>query len=1443
MRCNSSPFLRAVRFVFFCLMVGIIPGVARAEPDTPVDTPIPVVLDSVEEWAAGGGLLYWADSCFAQEFPPPSVIKRKPIAGGTVRTLETTTAETCLTYLNMAAAEDGVYYYDSAEGRLERIPVTEPSTPEPLVPISSGQQPNGTLKIADDFLYWVSFNAGAVLRAPRDGGTIETVVSGVSSPTDVMVIGNTVYWIDSSGVWTIQISCDNLPCTDTKQSFSSFAANTSGHGLLYRSGSGITRFSYFVEWVERTSVSNNSDYKVRRRTCSTLIPCGDTTTIYNAATNWVIGNLITDGANLFWSERFFNVSTPDGKIRRKPVGAGDAVDIVTNRPSIDRRLAIANGNLYFAVTSPTPGSPQGIFSLPLNASAITRDFRADAWEITQGIQNTANAAPLVAQKTTYVRLYGLQLDGPPSITVDARLYGTRNGVSLPGSPLSPVNGVRPLKVGGVYDRVRLNDGWYFLLPQSWTEGSVTLRAEIDPRRDHTDPNRDNNVVTSVVAFQKQPPVCVWTVPVRTHTPLPKTTDPNFWEMVDRFEARWPIPDVWIYRDTSPVEELQLCWAGPFPYPCFGPYELEDGWSISNGIPDRDKVIASLWMRAQLSFNPDACDDISAPVHFMGMVHPAANNGGAAGYASTISKQSWVQLPPHTPVPAPQDWFEVRAGSVMAQELAHNFGRKHVNCNNPDNIDNNYPYPPCQIANTGATSYYGFDVRTRTPIAPNTAADFMSYAGRTWVSDYTWRALLNAFAAAVSGAQTADLAAENVVYATGFVDMAIDDGQLNYLLVLPSSSLPPQTLARAAAGRAVAHEEGPHAVYKLRLRGADNAILHEEALTLTLLDDHSAESDPALFLAVFNAPTQPVAKVELLADDKVIDALTPGTGKPILAVQKPTNAAVIDANLVIEWTASDPDAEDELLFTVQYSYNGGLHWHTLISDFPASPTGVNTLALADLGSLHGSSGQTALIRVIASDGYNTTIANSQLFSVPNRKPEPAIAVPASNQNVPAGEMITLRGSATDPEDGGLSGAALLWAVDGSAAGLGADLAVGGLAPGSHTATLTVVDSVSNTATASVNFEIAPLGIAQGSAPQLDGFCNDSAYAEATSLGLQPYSLEEGATVRLLRTDTHLWACFSGLKKGAINPGARVGLRVDVNNSRNPLAQGDDYGFFAGENGDVLTVAGNGMGGFSAPGPGGLAAQVSSGDNSWNAELRIEAGVLGGFDHAIGLRASHESVTSAGDDYGWPYAALTNAPNTWALTLLGTLPSIHSLDPYTATVGSAAFDLAITGRNFVSGTVALWNGTALPTTVVDSEHLSATVSAARLSAAALAMITAQSPAPASFGSSGLFFVVVALPPTIQSVTPAQTAAGSPTTTITVNGLHFAANAQVLWNGHPLPTTFVNSSQLTAQIDASLLANGQTAGIVVRNSAPQEQISSVFSFEVEPLDQVIYLPAVVR
>ncbi|MCB0187632.1 MAG: IPT/TIG domain-containing protein, partial [Caldilineaceae bacterium] len=578
-------------------------------------------------------------------------------------------------------------------------------------------------------------------------------------------------------------------------------------------------------------------------------------------------------------------------------------------------------------------------------------------------------------------------------------------------------------------------------------------------------------------------------------------------------------------------------------------------------------------------------------------------------------------------------------------------------------------------------------------------------------------------------------------------------------------------------------------------------------------------------------------------DTVINEKSVGAAVPTVSISRPTTGTNVVDTLNIAWQADDADEGDQLLFTVQYSHDGGVKWHTLVVNYPSSPSKSYALTYDDLGGLPGSAPNAARIRVLASDGFHTGIATSGPFTVQNRKPEPAILQPANGQALAAGSAVPLQGQATDPEDGGLPAPALQWAIDGQPVGTGTAVDVAGLAPGAHTATLTATDSVSNSATVSTTFAVSPLGIPLvTTAPTLDGVCGDDSYAAGTVLQLAPYGDGSQGTVRLVRSTDDLYACFSGLPKGATDPGAFVGLRVDVNNSRDGQAQMDDYGFFVGEDGGVQTVAGDGAGGFAAAGPGGLAGQVSADTNSWRAELRIDQATLGGWGHLVGLAAGHYAVTTANDDYGWPYAAVNNGPVTWATTALGVQPTITALDPFTATVASSAFTMTVEGSSFISGTVVLWDSVALPTTFVDEQQLVADVGATQTGTAGVKSLTARP--PDSFTSNALSFVVEAPDPVVTSLTPASLTAGSGATTITVNGNNFAADAQVLWNGAALTTQVVSANQLKVQLNADQLADGQTVGVAVRNGSPVEAISDAVVLEVLPqLEQRIYLPVVQR
>ena len=89
-----------------------------------------------------------------------------------------------------------------------------------------------------------------------------------------------------------------------------------------------------------------------------------------------------------------------------------------------------------------------------------------------------------------------------------------------------------------------------------------------------------------------------------------------------------------------------------------------------------------------------------------------------------------------------------------------------------------------------------------------------------------------------------------------------------------------------------------------------------------------------------------------------------------------------------------------------------------------------------------------------------------------------------------------------------------------------------------------------------------------------------------------------------------------------------------------------------------------------------------------------------------------------------------------------------------------------------------------------------------------------------------------PVLAGTSPNMTIGGVGNFTLTVNGSDFRHDAAVLWNGSERATTFLNSSQLTAEIPAADVAGGAdivTALVTVRN--PNGAISNPESFTITP------------
>ncbi len=1398
----------------------------------PTDTPVPIVSEIYNEWTLNAGLLYWAERCYGGELLWPATLKRMPTGGGVQRTLATTDSDHCYTFLNMVADSDGVYYYaGDAAPRLEFRSSGSPMVATTIYSLTLALQPVGErLAVDGNYVYWLTTN-NRLVRVRKDGTDFGTVAIGLSGPVDLIVVNGVVYYLDGTGLWRTNVLCGTLPCAKNQLSAAA------GQHLAYYSQSGSpTQAGPRLLWIVGQSI--------HRVSCSDItIFCFETTpyTVPPDGNPWQLGRPATDGVNLFWQEGYSNVlGTLVGRLRRMPLAGGTVDDIATNLYYLPGPVYIDAGNIYF---SSADNGTTDILKLPLNAAALVRDLSADALEVTQGIQNLANDTPLIADKTTYVRAYAVQNSGPSTLAADAELFGTRNGQPLPGSPLHPINGkisIVPNLVGLTYDRGARDAGWLYQLPASWIQaGNISLRLVVDPLGTYTDPNRANNELTQAISFNTRETVCNIFIPVRTNAPLPSTNIANFWQMIDYAKRLWPTASFRSYHQDEPIEELEFCsWHG-IPYPCFGPYELpEDTW----------KVFIALGIRDALTDNPDGCSAPLGNTHFVGMVEPSTDTGTTAGRGKTsLFNIAWVKF--STDLAASNDPFAPESGETLAHEIAHNLGRKHVDCGDPDNVDHNYPYPTNAIDNVGHANHYGFDVKSLSPIAPLGAKDFMSYCWPKWTSDYTWKGLFNQSPPSVMFGPTflaPNLAnAANAILISGAVTPTANTGELGYAWNFPTAALSAQSLQKwqqlnNASAAQIPLDATATVTYHVRLLDAANHVLANHPVTPVTPDFHEAASPTQDFLATFPAPIGTVAKIELLQDNTVLASRQPGMSVPTVSIVKPSGGEVITDHLTISWQAQDANRNDILHYAIQYSPDNGQTWRSIATDVVGPPDSITTSLMLPHLSIPGSSPNGARLRVAASDGYNTGLAVSQPFTVTNRKPEPFILTPGQGETTPADQSALLRGEASDAEDGGVSGMALSWTVGSQAVGTGEEVQVPGLAPGTYPVTLTARDSLSQTAAAHTALTVLPLAIPNASTPTLDGFCDDAGYATANQILLKPYSSGNQASVRLLRDNSSVWACFTGLMTGTIAPGAFVGVRIDVDHSRDHFAQASDYSFLVGEDGGVLTMAGNGAGGFANPGPGGLLARISAVGSGWSAELRIDATKIGGLDHIIGLSAGHYSVNASGDDYVWPYNSVGNQPETWASTALAALPQIVQLNPHSATVGDLGFTLVISGQDFLDTSQVLWNGTPLSTTFGDRSVISATINPPQLSAAGTITVVVRN--PGAINSGPMPFVLRNPRPVVISLSPSSTQAEGPDFTLHITGNHFVTGAKVFWNGQEVPTTFVNAGQLMAQIDADRIFQGRVASVTVLNPGPGAEVSVAAVFTVLP-KYTVFMPVVVK
>lgn len=192
-----------------------------------------------------------------------------------------------------------------------------------------------------------------------------------------------------------------------------------------------------------------------------------------------------------------------------------------------------------------------------------------------------------------------------------------------------------------------------------------------------------------------------------------------------------------------------------------------------------------------------------------------------------------------------------------------------------------------------------------------------------------------------------------------------------------------------------------------------------------------------------------------------------------------------------------------------------------------------------------------------------------------------------------------------------------------------------------------------------------------------------------------------------------------------------------------------------------------------------------------------------------------------------AGLARGVRAWNSISLRPIPYITAVDPSQGEAGKA-FALTVSGYGFANGTVVNLNGTTLATTAPGAGTLIAQVPAA-LAVSGIDTLQVANPSPAATISNTVNYIVGNPVPAIVGWSPQQATAGSPAFTLYIHGAEFVDGAVLEFDGTQVPTTYVSTTDLTAVIPASAVAQAGDYPLAVVNPAPGG-VSSTVTFSVQ-------------
>ena len=717
--------------------------------------------------------------------------------------------------------------------------------------------------------------------------------------------------------------------------------------------------------------------------------------------------------------------------------------------------------LYFTNHEESPSydsNNRDIYRIKTDKPPVELDFVADGVEIVQNVQNLDGNVYLVANKKTYVRGYGhlgTNTTGIDYFSPSADLYGFVNGVPTADSPIRSSNKPTLTDNTDLTSARRSQDqSWLWEIPNQWLQqGHLEVQMVIDPQQSTPETETIvNNTISSsnpVGVIRKGKPCLYYktvaTVGAASYKHLGFTTD------IDRRAASLlPVQGFRFYHDHSPLRDhywtTEWQWGPCGPFICYMPFpvKIEEPFDFSTSKDDnvRGEVLDELLAWSIWEGSPEGCSD----THFVGAVPfdiPGYSDGGifngvSRGDAFLVVRMEFGGSGP--------SWNSPYGGVILAHELGHQYGRGHIDCGEPDPPFDVPPFGLCDFGmqdGSDPSTHFGFDPISLDIIRPWEAGDLMSYASNTWISKFTYDAIgsqigSEGFSVSAAGSELAST--QMLIH--GILDTLTDEVSSPLPYILPEGTY---DVAKAAASHDAASVFDPFSPYEFVLLDAIGTELVRSKVIVIPVKDGKVGS--ANFIQFLDFP-ESTDRLQLVKGDTVLMALERSPGAPTVELPSPELDTGKEA-LFVQWSAVDADS-DNLLFTLQYTPDGGSIWRTLKTDYPSFGAAVSTSLLPG--------GIAAQLRLFATDGMNTSVVYSEPFVLDTHLPQVGIIGVTNGEMIPFGVQVELVANAYDAEDGPVAAEDLDWEVSGdlSMTATGETLILKDLLPGFYQVSLTAED---------------------------------------------------------------------------------------------------------------------------------------------------------------------------------------------------------------------------------------------------------------------------------------------------------------------------------------------------------------------------------------------------